>query len=169
VRKDASEALGPLRAGDLLFTYVSDDGKSNQLSGKAGEQIHLGVLGAGTEFSGYPENVETGITGHVLDEKGAPLAGVRVLAFDDAEMISGLYAVSPLTGDDGRFRLHLAGNAEVYLKASEEIGFGQPREGRLFGVYGGKKAKLVKVRPGKRAEMIDITVAPLVSEDIEDK
>lgn len=165
VRQGSSEALGPLLAGDLLFTTEAAGGNALQVSGNAGDQLHLGTFTISTEFAGYPEDVETGITGRVVDDKGAPVAGIRVLAFTNPEMFSGLYAVAPLSDDEGWFRLHLVSNAEVYLQAQEEIGPGLPLEGRLFGVYGGKEARLIKVKQGNRVEQVDIVVAPRIEEN----
>ena len=165
VRQTAGFSLGPLRVGDLVFP----SGGRLQVSGNAGDQIHLGTLSTSRKFTGFPEQVETGITGRLIDEKGTPIAGLTVLAFSDAGMVTGLYAVSPPSDDDGRFRLHLVGKAEVYLQAREEIGLGTPPMGSLVGVYGNKAAKQIKVEQGKLVERVEIVVVPRAEEEAADK
>lgn len=169
VRQAPGHASGPLRIGDLVFSAGSADGQPLQVSGNAGDQITLAALATSSEFKGFSEPVETGITGRLVDEKGRPMAGLRVLAFKNAERFSGLYAVSSPSDADGQFRLHLTGKSEVYLQAREELGTGSSLPGSLIGVYGNEAATLIKVEQGQRVERVEIVVAPRNKEDIEKK
>lgn len=168
-RQTPGLALGPLRVGDLVFSSRIADAQPLQVSGNAGDQLNLGTLAASTVFEGYSAQVETGITGRLIDKMGRPVEGLRVLAFSNAEMYSGLYAVSSPSDIDGWFYIHFTGKAEVYLQAREEIGLGFPPLGSLVGVYGNKSAKLVTVKQGKRVEQVEIVVEPRIKEDAAEK
>jgi len=165
VRRAEGLSMGPPQVGDLLFSSE----EYPQVMGNAGDQINLGTLKQSSEFSGYPEHVETGIVGRLVDEKGKPVAGHRVLAYLEKDMLSGLYAVSPESDADGTFRLHLVDDVEIYLQAREKLGMGQPPVGALAGHYGGKAPEPIKVQVGQRLEQVEIVVAPRIKEQAEDK
>ncbi len=128
--------FGPLRPGDRIFLLPETDGEPQPIHVVAGQAQHLGSSSASREFPGYPDQVETGVTGVLLDEAGSPLVDHVVQAFATMNLSGQPLAVSGPSDIEGYFKLRLS-EGSYYLLARDQAGFGMPLPGGLFGVYGG--------------------------------
>ena len=137
-RKRVSGAIGgPLRNGDM-------GGKKRETVAVytdivSGQDIVVRVFEQGRE--GDPAKIlttDTVLRGTVVDGAGNPLADAHVFAYLGGFRKDPPDFLSPLTGKDGRFTLHLPGDGE-YTIGARTGSRGRPRDGDLIGFWGGSR------------------------------
>jgi len=161
-KREDPAAAGPPREGEPQYYARDRKGKPMEYVVKAGRTTNVGTI---TSFVPYrrpatpPVDGTTGIEGRVIDGKGEPVAGIRVFAYETAEMKGMPRNASGATGADGKYLLVLTGKGAYFLKARTHYGGGQPEEGELMGVYGtSEKPESVAVEEGKIRGGVDIRV-----------
>lgn len=107
--------------------------------------------------AGGLEAGEAEIRGTVTNEKGAPVAGVHVMAYTDGRMIGRPHAISGKTGADGAFVLRLPKGGRFFVGARSGAG-GPVSPGEWVGTYDGAPDHSVEVQKGQRREGIAIRV-----------
>lgn len=99
----------------------------------------------------------TAIAGRVVDGRGGPAAGVRVLAFTDGRMSGKPAALSAPSGPDGVFVLHLPGEGAYFLGARSRLG-GPAEPGERVGAFRGSQGSGVRVAEGEERGGVIIVV-----------
>lgn len=137
---------GPLEVGDLFGFYAANP---LTITGRGVQKIAIDLvevpekaLAANVAIGG-----QTHIIGHVVDDKGEAVSGVRVLLYMDPLMIRQPAMVSRPTEDDGRFELSFPKGGDYYLVARDALG-GPPSQGERYGQYQGPQGPLVRVETG---------------------
>ncbi|NOY13820.1 MAG: carboxypeptidase regulatory-like domain-containing protein, partial [Deltaproteobacteria bacterium] len=164
LRTTAGSDWGPLRPGDLVFMSPDGAGQRLQVEVNADLPVAVGTQSSHWEFSGFPAQIETGVTGRLVDSAKKPVAGLLVEAFGGPSMANRPLAVSAPSDADGRFQLRLAAPETIYLQGRETVGIGFPPLGSLFGIYGGKKAQAVTVKQGERIDNLEIIIGRRTAE-----
>lgn len=161
-RKRADGArMGQPAAGDLNGAYPG-----NPVTVPSGEMVHLDhfplqPVDAGKHrqrlAGGKFAPTGTAFSGRVVDQDGAPLAGVYVFAYLSSRMTGKPTHISAPTEADGRFLLHLAEEGTYYLGARST--FGGPMEpGERVGTYDGDPRHAAAVRQGETRPLGDLVV-----------
>jgi hypothetical protein len=104
-----------------------------------------------------PPETDTAVAGRVVDSRGEPAAGLRVLGFTDPRMAGKPLALSPPSGPDGAFRLDLPGGERYFLGARSRLG-GPAEPGEKVGTYRGEDGSGVKLETGERIDGLEIVV-----------
>ncbi len=147
---------GPLRAGDFTGYYPE-----NPVTVSEG-----GVARVAIPLLEVPDKVEslagelfgaTSIRGKVLDPSGGPVEGLRVLLYDDPQMLNRPLFVSQATGPDGAYVLSFPQGGTYYLAARDTLG-GAPGPGDLYGTYDVTPDHGLEVETGAALEGIDLVV-----------
>ncbi len=155
-QRNSGAAMGPLQAGDFIGYYPG-----NPLVLKEGAVARLAL-----PMLEVPEKVErladqlfgqTSIHGRVLDKKKQPVAGLRVMLYDDPQMLNRPLYVSQPTGKDGSFVLSFPRGGTYYLVARSELG-GAPAPGELYGTYDKRPDRAVIVKEGQALKGVEILV-----------
>lgn len=132
-QRQGAQQLGPLRAGDL-YGYLAD----NPLVVKADAVAEVGIamLEVPDKVDRYADRMfgETALRGQVVDVAGKPVAGVRAVLYDNAQMLNRPSFVSQPTTVDGDFVLSFPHGGTYYLAARNTLG-GAPGPGDLYGTY----------------------------------
>lgn len=158
-RLDPASA-GPPQEGDPQYYARLKNGTPKTYAVKAGKTTNVGRIIEATPY--HREKVviapgTTGIEGMVTDDKGHPVAGVRVLAYDSAGMVGMPRYASDMTERDGKYFLLVSEPGSYYLKIRTHYGGGRPKEGELMGTFEQEgKPVPVKVEKGSIAKGIDI-------------
>ncbi len=155
VRKGGKMA-GPLQAGDL-FGYLP----GNPLAIKEGElaRVHVPLIQVPEKVDRHAASLfgNTLVTGQIVDPKGAPVAGIRVLLYEDPMMLNRPLFVSRQTGTDGLYQLSFPEGGHFYLAARNELG-GTPAPGELYGRYQGAPDHSIRIKTGQVLEGVQIVV-----------
>lgn len=158
-QRNSGSTMGPLQAGDYIGYYPG-----NPLVVKEGALARIAI-----PMLEVPEKVErladqlfgqTSIHGRILDKNKQPLAGMRVMLYDDAQMLNRPLYVSQPTGKDGSFVLSFPHGGTYYLVARSALG-GAPGPGELYGTYDKRPDHAVVVKDGQTLKGIDIQVEEL--------
>jgi hypothetical protein len=156
-KRQSGDSTGPVNAGDLRGDPV-------QLTVEAGKPVKLELsaqikVSNEKAFPGPDNTAKTGIAGTVRDEKGKPVANVRVHVYDHIQMSERPKYVSEKTGPDGRYAVALPRGGTYYIAARDRFG-GPPRIGDLYGRYdeGTVDPSGVVVRKGQMTDNVDMTV-----------
>ncbi len=99
----------------------------------------------------------TTVSGKVVNADSTPVAGLRVLAFEDSRMAGKPLSVSPLTGEDGAFTVSLPGGGRYFFGARSRIG-GPSSPGEKVGAARGEDGGGIEVAPGSMVEGLVIEV-----------
>jgi len=92
----------------------------------------------------------------VVDASGAPVPGLRVLAYRNDDMTGHAASVSGKTGADGIAELAVDEPGRYFLLARERLG--GPAEGEWYGKFGGSKDHAVAVGSAGTGEPVRIVV-----------
>jgi len=155
-QRNSGSAMGPLQAGDYIGYYPGNPlvVKEGQLSRVAMPMLEV------------PEKVErladqlfgqTSIHGRILDKKKQPVTGMRVMLYDDPQMLNRPLYVSQPTGKDGVFVLSFPHGGTYYLVARSALG-GAPAPGELYGTYDKRPDHAVIVKDGQALKGVEIQV-----------
>lgn len=157
VRQSKGSVMGPPRIGDLMFMSPDEKGAFKTITLGVKEELNLGRVDKYWVYDGMQRIDGPGLSGRVLDEAGAPVEGLIVLAFDNAEMSGRPMSVSLPTGKDGKYVINLEQGKLVYLRVKEKYGVGGPQAGGMVGVYGGQAPEGVVVK-NEHLSGVDIPV-----------
>jgi hypothetical protein len=102
---------------------------------------------------------DTGIRGRITDAAGAPVAWVFAFAYAGEDMRRVPDFTSALTGEDGRYEIHLPAGGRYRVGARAHIRE-KPAPGELFGLYEGSPDHAVEVATGAFAEGVDVVLRP---------
>ena len=154
--RQSGQMAGPLKAGDL-FGYLA----GNPLAINEGDPalVHIPLIEVPEKVSRHAANLfgNTSISGLVLDQKGAPVAGLQVLLYEDSMMLNRPLYVSQKTAADGRYQLSFPKGGHYYLAARNELG-GTPAPGEFYGRYQGTSDHSIQIETGKALVDIEIVV-----------
>ncbi|WP_281875315.1 carboxypeptidase-like regulatory domain-containing protein [Geobacter hydrogenophilus] len=163
-RLDPTSA-GPPREGEPQYYARDKNGNPKEYVVRAGRTTNIGTITTATPYrKPKPAAADgtTGVEGTVTDKQGQPVAGIRVFAYESAEMKGMPRNASGETGADGKYVLVLTRKGTYYLKARIHYGGGKPEEGEFMGVYGASgKPDSVAVEQGKMSRGVDIQVERL--------
>lgn len=159
-QRASGQANGPLATGDYYSDHqrILAQVKSGRLT-----QVDLNMvkMKAPMFFKKDQSLVQTttGIKGILLDTQGRPVAGGFAIAYrnDDLQRLPD-YA-STLSNQQGEFTLYLPEGGEYYLAARIHA-WDMPRPGELYGKYGGRIARSLKVKTDTFATGVEIHMAP---------
>lgn len=147
---------GPLRVGDLFGYHPNNPIVVNQ-----GEvtQVNVPVIQVPEKVDRYESSLfgNTSISGRILDQSGAPVAGVRALLYDDPSMLNRPLYVSQPTSAEGLFVLSFPAGGTYFLAARNELG-GTPAPGELYGRYQGSEDHSITVETGESLKDMEIRV-----------
>lgn len=159
-RNDGSR-VGDPQAGDLNGEYPH-----NPLILGKGDQHQLQpwtlelVSSAAKErrlAQGKFTRTRTWLSGRVVDEDQAPVAGIYLFAYRDNRMIGKPNFISTPTDDDGRFRIYLEKGGEFFVGARST--FGGPLEpGEWVGTYDVRPDHGIVAEANQATEVGDILV-----------
>ena len=156
------ESAGPPDDGDPQYYARLKNGQPKKFVIKSGKTTNIGTISVSVPFRrAKAASTEgfTGIEGIITDEKGVPVSGVRVLAYDSPNLQGRPLYASDKTGTDGRYFLNVTLQGAYYLKARTHYGGGKPVAGEFMGVFGKTEApESLVVEKGKISKGIDITV-----------
>ncbi|MDO3379029.1 hypothetical protein [Geoalkalibacter halelectricus] len=158
-KRRQAAAVGPLQAGDH-FGYWH----GNPLQIQPGEVQRLAV-----SLQELPQRVEdlqsslfgrNSIAGQVRDREGQPVAGMRVLLYDDPQMLNRPLFVSRPTDAEGRYQLSFPDEGRFYVGARSTLG-GAPEPDEFIGTYAGSADGSIRVEAGEQLQDIDIVVGEM--------
>ncbi|TYO97118.1 carboxypeptidase family protein [Geothermobacter ehrlichii] len=155
------ELVGPVRTGDRIGFFAG-----NPLHLAAGELVSVALPLVEKQASQgsretFGEASETRVEGRVVDAQGRPVAGVHVFAY--TSRVIGHQrpaALSPPTGDDGRFRLDLPAGGTFYVGARQRYG-DSPAPGELFGMFDETADHGLTIAAGEVRRGMRIVVEPV--------
>lgn len=156
-KRESGDLFGPTQVGDSFAYYARNpvvlaEGESRGIRLDAVRRLSMLE-----KFEGFPEERRGFVVRvRVVDRSGAPVPGVRALAYRSPEMVGHPAFVSGKTGPDGTTELAMTDAGTYHLLARENLG--GPAEGELYGKFGGTEDHSVKV-PGEAGEpVVEIVV-----------
>ncbi|WP_305043566.1 hypothetical protein [Geoalkalibacter sp.] len=155
-KRQQPTAVGPLQAGDLIGYW---HGNPLRIEPGKPSRIAISLL----EVPGKVDELQgslfgrNSIEGRVLDKNGKPVAGMRVLLYEDPQMLNRPLFVSQPTDADGRYVLSFPYEGRFYVGARSTIG-GAPEPGELVGAFAGTPDFTIRVEAGAHLKDIDIRV-----------
>jgi len=148
--------MGPLRDGDFFGYYPA-----NPLVIKEGElsRVAIAMLEVPQKVSRLADSLfgETSISGKVVNGEGQPVAGIRVLLYNDPMMLNRPLYVSQPSAADGSFVLSFPNGGTYFLAARDTLG-GPPVPGQLYGRYLGSRDGSVRLKAGQKMSGIELLV-----------
>lgn len=102
---------------------------------------------------------DTGVRGVLRDMQGNPVPGGFAIAYTDDNLQRLPDYASTLTNQQGEFTLYLPQGGTYYLAARIHA-WDMPRNGELYGKYGGETASMLTVKEKNFVEGIEIRLAP---------
>ncbi|SDL30816.1 hypothetical protein SAMN05660860_00293 [Geoalkalibacter ferrihydriticus] len=158
-KRQQSSAMGPLQAGDH-FGYWH--GNPLRILPGALSRIRISL-------QELPQRVDelqgslfgrNSISGLVRDRQGQPVAGMRVLLYDDPQMLNRPLFVSQPTDAEGRYVLSFPHEGQFYVSARRSLG-GAPEPDEFIGAYAGSADGSILIEAGEQLKDIDITVGEM--------
>lgn len=153
--------VGPVLAGDHLAVYPG-----NPLQALAGQvaRVELSAVQKAKDAAAsetFIRDSGTVVRGVVTDASGRPAAGLHVFAYTDRVIgHQRPAALSPPTGADGAFAVHLK-QAGTYFLGARQLYGDSPAPGELFGMYDDTADHGLEVAAGQALEGIKIVVEPI--------
>ncbi len=154
--RQSGQMVGPLKAGDL-FGYLPYN--PLVLTAERLARVHIPLIEVPVKIERHAASLfgNTLVTGRVLDTQGAPVAGIKVLLYEDPMMLNRPLFVSRETSDNGSYQLSFPKGGRYYIAARSELG-GTPAPGELYGRYQGSADHSIEIITGKVLESIEIVV-----------
>lgn len=155
-KRNSGQYSGPLQAGDFFGYYAQ-----NPLVLKEGEIARIGI-----DMVEVPQKIErlagkmfgqTSVRGRILNAVGSPVAGVRILLYQDSMMLNRPLYVSQPSDGNGEYVLSFPKGGTYFLAARDKLG-GAPAPGELYGRYTGSQDSSVRIRTGQALQGIDFLV-----------
>ncbi len=104
---------------------------------------------------------DTGIRGVLRDAQGQPVSGGFAIAYLDDNLQRLPDYASTLTNQQGEFTLYLPQGGTYYLAARIHA-WDMPREGELYGKFGGETPRALEIADNSFLEGIEIRMTPFV-------
>jgi hypothetical protein len=154
--RQSGRMAGPLKAGDL-FGYLPEN--PLVLTEERLDRVHIPLIEVPEKVERHAASLfgNTLVTGRVLDPQGAPVAGIKVLLYEDPVMLNRPLFVSRETSADGSYQLSFPKGGHYYLAARSELG-GTPAPGELYGRYQGSPDHSIIIKTGKVLKNLEIVV-----------
>lgn len=102
---------------------------------------------------------DTGVRGVLRDAQGKPVPGGFAIAYTDNNLQRLPDYASTLTNQQGEFTLYLPAGGQYFLAARIHA-WDMPREGELYGKYGGENPVAMEVADKSFVEGVEIRMAP---------
>lgn len=152
-------AVGPLQAGDFVGYW---HGNPLRIGDGEVKKVAIPLLEVPEKVDRLQASLfgQNSIEGRVVDQQGQPVAGMRVMLYEDPQMLNRPLFVSQPTDADGRYQLSFPYGGKYYVGARSSIG-GQPAPGELVGAYAGTPDYTVTLKDGDHLKNIDITVGEM--------
>jgi hypothetical protein len=158
-KRNSGAFMGPLQAGDYFGYYPA-----NPLRVKEGElaRVAIAMVEVPEKVSRLADQIfgDTSISGTVVDAQGEPVAGVRVLLYQDAMMLNRPLYVSQPSSSTGAFVVSFPLGGIYYLSARNSLG-GPPQPGELYGRYQQTPDSSIRLKNGQKLSGIQIRVEPV--------
>ncbi len=155
-KRNSGQIMGPLREGDYFGFFAT-----NPLVIKDGElaRVAIAMLEVPQKVSRLADSLfgETSISGKVVDDKGQPVSGIRVLLYNDPMMLNRPLYVSQPSAADGSFVLSFPNGGTYFLAARDALG-GPPVPGQMYGRYLGSNDSSVRLKSGQKLTGIELLV-----------
>lgn len=153
-KRRSGHFMGPLQAGDY-FGYFAD----NPVVVKSGEvaRVPLSLIEVPEKVEQLADSMfgETSISGRIVDAAGQPLAGLRVLLYNDSLMLNRPLFVSQPSAADGSYVISFPQGGSYWLAARSQLG-GPPLPGQFYGRYLGSPDGSVQVKNGQSLTKIEL-------------
>lgn len=153
-KRKGGHFMGPLQAGDY-FGYFAD----NPVVVREGEvaRVPLALIEVPEKVEQLSDSIfgATSISGRIVDAAGQPLAGIRVLLYDDPLMLNRPLFVSQPSGADGTYVISFPKGGSYWLAARDQLG-GPPLPGQFYGRYLGSPDGSVQVKIGESLTKIEL-------------
>lgn len=160
-KREGGGRVGPVREGDLFGVYAG-----NPLYVAAGRTLDIRLplvrkVQDENRSETFVRATGMALSGRVTDTAGRPVAGVHVFAYTDRVIgHQRPAALSPPTGADGTYLVHIREPGTYYVGARQEYG-DSPMPGELFGMYDDSPDHSLSIATGQRLDGIDIEVEPV--------
>jgi hypothetical protein len=155
-QRHSGAAAGPLQAGDFIGYYPG-----NPLVVQEGTvaRIALPMIEVPAKVERLADQLfgQTSIQGRILDKQKRPVVGVRVMLYDDPQMLNRPLYVSQPSGKDGAFVLSFPHGGTYYLVARSTLG-GAPGPGELIGTYDQRPDHALVIKDGQALKGVEILV-----------
>jgi len=156
-KRGTGDLFGPTEIGDSFGYYARNpvvlaEGESRGVRIDAVRR--LGML---EKFEGIPVQARgIVVRACVVDASGAPVPGLRVLAYRTDAMTGHPASVSGKTGADGIAQLTVDEPGRYFLLAREKLG--GPADGEWYGKFGGSEDHAVAVGSAGTGDLVRIVV-----------
>ncbi len=156
-RRVTGDLFGPTEIGDHFGYYTRNPVVLSEGEARGVRIDAVRRLGMLEKFEGIPVQPRgTVVRARVVDASGAPVPGVRVLAYRKDDMSGHPAFVSGKTGADGTAEFAVDEPGRYYLLAREKLG--GPADGEWYGKFGGSSDHSVAVGSGGAAGPVRIVV-----------
>lgn len=147
---------GPLLKGDLFGYYQHNP---VTVRGYQGVTVNMPVLKVNRRRGSGSLALGRSITlsGRITTVTGRPAAGVRLVLYDQPEMLGRPAFISSPSDSEGRYVLEASRTGRFYAAARSRIG-GPPETGELMGFYSVSDDHSLSLNWGDRLDGIDVTV-----------
>lgn len=153
-KRQSGHFMGPLQAGDY-FGYFAD----NPVQIKEGQvlRVPLSLIEVPEKVEALADSLfgETSISGRIVGPEGQPLAGIRVLLYDNAMMLNRPLFVSQPSAADGSYVISFPVGGTYWLAARSQLG-GPPLPGEQFGRYLASQDGSVQLKTGQHLTEIEL-------------
>jgi hypothetical protein len=164
-KKVGSDVPGPPQDGDLSGVIRDKKGEPIKYTVKRGKTTNIGILRKATVFKSPTIKTTEGMTaisGVVKTIDGSPLANVVVHVYDNQETKAKPNFVSNKTGKDGKYMVQVDQEGTYFVTVRAVNSGGRPKNGDIFGSYGGETAQPVTVKKQSVTNGIDIQIGQFV-------
>lgn len=155
-KRTGGGVMGPLQEGDF-FGYFP--GNPVLVKNGAVMQASIPAIEVPDKVKRHAQNMfgETRIKGKVVDSQGKPVAGFRVLLYDNPTMTNRPLFVSQPSAADGSYVISFPDGGSYWLAARKHLG-GQPAPGDPTGRYLGSENGSVRVKTGEALDGVVLTL-----------
>ncbi len=156
-KRGTGELFGPTEIGDSFGYYARNPVVLAEGAARGLRIDAVRRLGMLEKFEGIPVQAHgIVVRAQVVEASGAPVPGLRVLAYKERDMTGRPASVSGKTGADGVAELAVDGPGTYFLLAREKLG--GPADGEWYGRFGGSANHAVAVGSAGPAGPVRIVV-----------
>ena len=153
-KRQSGNITGPLQAGDY-FGYYAD----NPVVVKQGQvlRVPLSLIEVPEKVAELADSLfgETSVSGRIVDVDGQPVAGIRVLLYDNPMMLNRPLFVSQPSTADGNYVISFPQGGTYWLAARSQLG-GPPLPGEQYGRYIASQDGSVQLTTGQHLKEIEL-------------
>ena len=158
-RSGGGEVAGPPRPGDAWAPFRDNPVKVQPGHVSRADFRLVGITQPMVLRQGTLVGGETGFTGRVVNERGHPVPGAVVLAYESADFHRMPDYTSPAADEEGRFTLYLPDPGRYCLTVRARPR-GQPRAGEPFARLGSTLESCPVVEAGEIVDLGAIVLKP---------